>query len=100
MHVLSAIVLIAWVLAFCSTVINLALIPRLPVTGRAGNEPLVSVIIPARDEERVIERTVRALLAQTYPKLELIVINDRSADATAAILRSIQDPRLIVIDGV
>jgi glycosyltransferase involved in cell wall biosynthesis len=59
--------------------------------------PLVSVIIPARDEERTIERTVRALLAQTWRALELIVIDDRSTDRTGAILRAIDDPRLTVI---
>lgn len=61
--------------------------------------PLVSVVIPARDEERTIERTVRAMLAQTYPALELIVVNDRSTDATAAVLARIDDPRLVVVDA-
>lgn len=64
----------------------------------AGN-PLVSIIIPARDEERTIERTVRAFLAQTYPNLEIIAVDDRSADATGAILDRISDPRLVVIHG-
>jgi chlorobactene glucosyltransferase len=44
------------------------------------------VIIPARDEERTIERTVRAFLAQTYRDVELIVVNDRSVDRTGEIL--------------
>ena len=57
----------------------------------------VSVVIPARDEERTIERTVRALLAQTHEPLEVIVVNDRSTDRTGAILRSIEG--VVVIDG-
>jgi chlorobactene glucosyltransferase len=60
---------------------------------------LVSVIIPARDEERTIERTVWAMLRQTYPALEVIVVNDRSTDRTGTILSSIEDPRLIVVQG-
>ncbi len=99
MRLLTLIVLAAWVLAFFRTVVNLALIPRLRRDERPVREPLVSIIIPARDEARVIERTVRAFLAQTYPHFELIVVNDRSADATGAILRSIEDERLVVIDG-
>lgn len=99
MRLLTLIVLAAWVLAFFRTIVNLALIPRLRREERPAREPLVSIIIPARDEARVIERTVRAFLAQTYPHFELIVVNDRSADATGAILRSIEDERLVVIDG-
>ncbi len=61
--------------------------------------PRVSVIVPARDEERRIEQTVRALFAQTYPDLEILVVNDRSTDATGAILEKLAAPRLIVIDN-
>jgi glycosyltransferase involved in cell wall biosynthesis len=99
LRLLTLIVLAAWVLAFLRTVVNLALIPRLRRDERPSREPLLSIVIPARDEARVIERTVRAFLAQTYANFELIVVNDRSADATGAILRSIDDERLVVIDG-
>jgi cellulose synthase/poly-beta-1,6-N-acetylglucosamine synthase-like glycosyltransferase len=86
MHVLSFLILIAWLLALGRTIVNLAVVPRLRGGVPASDTPLVSVIIPARDEERTIERTVRAFFAQTWPALELIVVNDRSADATGAIL--------------
>jgi chlorobactene glucosyltransferase len=49
--------------------------------------PLISVCIPARNEERNIGRCVMALLAQTYPNFEIIVLDDRSTDATPKILR-------------
>ena len=63
--------------------------------------PLVSVIIPARNEERNIERCVRSVLATRYPSLEVIVVNDHSTDATGSIARTIasEDPRLVVIDA-
>ena len=79
-----------------TTLINLLSVPRLrPRLPRRF--PRVSVVIPARDEERAIERTVRALLAQTYPELELIVVNDRSADRTGEILG--QFPGITVVDN-
>lgn len=99
MRLLSIIIFAAWFLALLRTIVNLALIPRLRADRPAAREPLVSVIIPARDEARIIERTVRAFLAQTYPHLEIIVVNDRSVDGTGEILRTIGDDRLRVIDG-
>lgn len=51
--------------------------------------PLVSVLIPAKDEEASIERCIRSLLAQTYNRLEILVTDDRSTDRTAEIVRSI-----------
>jgi chlorobactene glucosyltransferase len=85
LRILSYLILAFWVLAFARTLLNLALTPRLaPRLPRRF--PRVSVIIPARDEERTIERTVRAFLAQTYPEVETIVVNDRSVDRTGEIL--------------
>jgi chlorobactene glucosyltransferase len=59
-------------------------------------------VIPARNEERGIEEAVRSHLAQDYPDLEVIVVEDRSTDGTAAILARIagEDRRLTVVQGV
>jgi peptidoglycan-N-acetylglucosamine deacetylase len=51
-------------------------------------KPLVSVLIPAYNEEAVIVETVRSALASTYPSLEVIVIDDGSKDQTAERVRS------------
>src|SRR5258706_3450580 len=50
--------------------------------------PAVSIMIPAHNEELVIERTLKALLGSIYPasKLEIIVLNDGSTDKTREIL--------------
>ncbi len=48
--------------------------------------PFVSVLIAAKDEEANIETAVRTMLAQDYPRFELIIINDRSTDGTRGIL--------------
>jgi chlorobactene glucosyltransferase len=65
------------------------------------NAPLVSVIVPARDEARNIRRCVQALLDQSYPEIELIVVDDRSRDGTSAILANLQakNSRLTVVPG-
>ncbi len=72
-----------------------------PVTAPA-NGPLVSLIVPARNEEKNIRRCVDALLAQDYPNLEIIVLDDRSNDDTPAILAELcaRDPRLVRLPGV
>jgi glycosyltransferase involved in cell wall biosynthesis len=97
---LTLIILIAWAMALIRTLVNFRLIPRLRAGTHPSTEPLVSVIIPARDEARIIERTVRAFLTQTYANIEVIVVNDRSADGTGEIARGVQDERLRVIDGL
>lgn len=48
--------------------------------------PSVSIIVPARNEERNIRRCVTSLLEQDYPRYEVIVVDDESTDATPAIL--------------
>jgi len=54
------------------------------------DEPLVSIIVPARNEERNIRRCVTSLLEQDYPNFEVIVVDDGSTDATAAIVLDLQ----------
>jgi chlorobactene glucosyltransferase len=53
----------------------------------APNPPLVSVIVPARNEAHNIARCVSSILSTTYPNLELIVVDDSSTDETAQIAR-------------
>jgi chlorobactene glucosyltransferase len=63
--------------------------------------PFLSIIVPARDEERSIEACVRSLLDQRWIDHEVVVVNDRSTDATPHILEPIaaEDARLTVVDG-
>ncbi|HZI23350.1 MAG TPA: glycosyltransferase, partial [Gemmatimonadales bacterium] len=51
-----------------------------------GGGPLMSVIVPARDEAANIERCVRSLMTSSYGRLEVIVVDDRSSDGTGAIV--------------
>jgi len=63
--------------------------------------PLLSVIVPARDEAHNIERCVRSVLAARYPRVEVIVVDDHSADGTGDLARRVaaEDPRLRVVDN-
>ena len=74
-------------------------IPNLPSSTEAISLPRLSVVVPARDEGATIGRAVRSLLAQDYPSLEVIVVDDRSSDATAEVLREVaaNDGRLQVL---
>ncbi len=58
--------------------------------------PAVSIIAPALDEQRHIDAAVRSLLAQDYPALEIVIIDDRSTDDTPRILARLaaEHPRL------
>jgi chlorobactene glucosyltransferase len=61
--------------------------------------PLVSVIVPARNEAHNIARCVRSILSTTYPNLELIVVDDSSTDGTADVARRAAegDPRARIV---
>lgn len=65
------------------------------------NPPLISICIPARNEERNIRACVEAALGQDYPNVEVIVLDDRSTDSTPLILKNIAltDSRLRPIGG-
>lgn len=57
---------------------------------------MISVVIPSYNREKTIERAVRSVLNQTWSDLEVIVVDDCSADKTLEVLASIDDPRLRV----
>lgn len=63
--------------------------------------PPVTVIIPARNEANNIARCVRSVLASSYPQLQVMVVDDRSSDGTAAIARDIarEDRRVRLIEA-
>ncbi len=54
-----------------------------------SNAPFVSVIFAARDEAKKLPAAIATLLAQDYPRFEIIAVNDRSQDHTPAILHDL-----------
>jgi len=69
------------------------LLPRLVAALPPEQAPHIAVIVPARDEAANIGQCLRALLAQDYPasRFSVLVIDDHSTDATAAIVNAIAD---------
>jgi len=63
--------------------------------------PLVSIAIPARNEEHCIEACVSSLVGQSYENIEILILDDNSTDNTASEVHKLQerDPRVRVIRG-
>lgn len=57
---------------------------------RATYRPLISVVIPAYNEETGVLRTVQSVLANDYQRKQILVVNDGSKDKTLAVLRRYQ----------
>lgn len=49
--------------------------------------PLVSVVVPAYNKARYIRHTLQSLVDQTYPKMEIIAVDDGSGDTTASLIQ-------------
>jgi cellulose synthase/poly-beta-1,6-N-acetylglucosamine synthase-like glycosyltransferase len=97
--IFDALVFFAVVVPFALLVRNRGAIPNLPTVAAAATLPRLSVIVPARDEGSAVARAVGSLVAQDYPDLEVIVVDDRSSDGTGDVVREIaaKDPRVMVI---
>jgi len=94
------VVVLAWVIAaaWCCIIAIVLLASRnhkktlhpLPSGAVPDDLPRLSIIVPARNEEGCIEACICSLLRQDYPHLEVIAVNDRSSDRTAAILNRLE----------
>ncbi len=90
-----------WLIPFLVLLRLVRKMPDLQHVPPAAGGPLVSVIIPARNEATTITGAVQSILAATYPGLELLVVDDRSTDDTARVVARLasEDPRLRLIRG-
>ncbi|TLS50208.1 glycosyltransferase [Paenibacillus antri] len=74
-----------WGLVYVRTTLGLPTIRDVPSgLPLPAQPPLVSVVIAAKEEQENIQETIRHLMRQTYGRLEIIAVNDRSSDATGA----------------
>ena len=97
--IFDAVVFLAVVVPFVLLIRHRNAIPKLPALGEPPRLPRLSVVVPARDEGTTIARALGSLLEQDYPDLEIIVVDDRSSDATGDVLRELaaKDGRLLVL---
>lgn len=61
-----------------------------PIVVNENFKPFVTVMIPAHNEESVISNTVENILKMNYPNFEVIVIDDRSSDNTASVIKDLE----------
>ena len=89
-----------WAFALVNLILNRLLVPTLK-PGRETALPPLSVIIPARNEERDIEEAVSSHCNQGYPGLEVIVVDDGSTDRTPEILQrlALRHENLKILEG-
>lgn len=102
MDLFGLLVVISLLVYVASLIVLLRATPTvIPGGAAARHTPFVSIIVPARDEERNVEACVRAALAQDYPDFEVVVVDDGSADATPSILARLasRSRRLRVVQG-
>jgi glycosyltransferase involved in cell wall biosynthesis len=97
--VVDGLVFLAVVVPFVFLVRHRHAIPKVPEASAPPELPRLTVVVPARDEATAVGRAVASLLRQDYPDLEVIVVDDRSSDGTAGIVRDLeaQDPRVHVV---
>lgn len=96
--------LLYWAASICSMIQLMRNTPALEdqpvaIEEDEGNLPKLSVIIAACDEERDIESAARTLLAQDYPNLQLVIVDDRSTDRTGGIIDRLaaDDARIVPV---
>jgi glycosyltransferase involved in cell wall biosynthesis len=94
-----SIMIIVGIIIFVDTWRGIQTVTPLSTVDPLANDEKVSVIIAARNEESSVEMTILSLMDQTHWELELIVVNDRSTDATGFIINKLakQHHRLVPI---
>ncbi len=92
----SAVMFIIGVYSFIATLLNLRHFRKLGNVKDETDGPLISVIIPARNEENSLGRLLESMIGQSYRNLEILVINDQSTDRTGEIIAEYarKDPRI------
>lgn len=55
------------------------------------NLPFISIVVPARNEEKYIKKCLLSLLSQDYPNFEVIAVNDNSSDNTLKIMEDVKN---------
>jgi len=62
------------------------------------NNPKVTVLMPAYNAEKYIAEAITSVLSQSFTDFELLIVNDGSTDHTEKVIRSFNDPRIVLIN--
>lgn len=96
--VFTGIVILRYLLLMFFSIFKVALKTERETRPRSVHTHLrVSIIVPAYNEEVVIGRSIISLLQQTYPNMEIIVVDDGSKDHTYPFAKRYQGPKVKVI---
>jgi Glycosyl transferase family 2 len=63
--------------------------------GAAATAPLISVVIPAYNYAHFLDQAIASVLAQAYPRVDVVVVNDGSTDDTAAVVARFPEVRYV-----
>ena len=98
---LEIVILLLLVTVTIVVTVNMIAGPFLASWGVPTRRPMISVLVPARNEERTLPRCLEALRAQSYSNLEVIVCNDHSSDGTEIAVQAARrtDPRVRLLPG-
>ncbi|MEA2005316.1 MAG: glycosyltransferase, partial [Acidobacteriota bacterium] len=77
------------VLLFMNMLLNLRMLDDQETVENKTDLPLISVLLPVRNEEKNIRTCILSLLEQNYPRLEIIVLDDDSIDNTFQIAKQL-----------
>ena len=89
MEIYSLILVIVGIYFFIFSLLNIIKIRKDTVYSMPDEQPLVSVLIPARNEEDNIEKCINSFLNQTYKNYEILVLDDNSTDNTYKIVETL-----------
>jgi glycosyltransferase involved in cell wall biosynthesis len=97
----------AWLYLLIYTIISFKRLPKLESVKQQQHavvrdeSPKVSVILPARNEEKYLAKCLDSLLKQSYPNFEIVAINDSSSDKTREIIQRyhIINPKVVAINA-
>ncbi len=103
LNLLAVFISAALIVIALTTLLNVFTFPRLRATSpdALAQTPLVSVMIPARNEAKIIANSIQAMLSQDYPNFEVILLDDNSEDGTSEIAKNAgkDNPRLTIMHG-
>ncbi|MCJ7637585.1 MAG: glycosyltransferase [Nitrososphaeraceae archaeon] len=103
LFIIQAIIFSSWIYFLIYTIKSLKGVPKLLFLKSYENIvfPKVSVILPARNEQKYIEKCLDSLLKQDYSNYEIVAINDSSSDRTGEIIQkySTKNSKIIFINA-